>query len=769
MRPIPIPLVALALAVTLLLPIQEAGATVTTLPVQQLWQARDNSFIYCAVPEPPCPGYGPHPSNCAPMPPYGFGCKHCGAYCALASVMMVRNYRGFAGCPCTQDCLYDHAGPGEIRDYVLMSHGIGMTDADIINAFLVALDGVHSFSSGPSSPGVDPMTPWVLRQLICMGTPPVWVDRDGHPQDYMNPQVYSEMVARGCGHAKVLAGYDDNDTYCLTDDDRVLIYDPWPSPGECPYPKSPYWRPISEILSSAQDAFFADRVGGVRIQETLAPEASAWSNGRHLVRDESDGSYNVIYPSGGGIYFTKSLLPRDPSSWSAPVRVDDMMMVHWSTEPVLALTPNPNGYSPLHAVWVQMNDVGEPGDLFYSTSPDGGANWSMPVRVYSSPLEDSRRPSLDVDGRGTLHLVWDETGLEMGREILYSSLGIGGPSIWSPPENISRTPHLDSCFPTLATSYDGTEWDDPPRPAHTVHVAWVERAIGPIFHTVVYRWLDPTIGWTPPLIDHPEEVTGGIGGTSPSLIVGPDRVPKVVWTSSQETPGLVPQNAAEVYYNERPATGWGTPQMVTPVVSDNLAAITPTIALANGPYCTCLYVAYEQWSLGSHMSEIWVAMRSGMTMQWTAHTRVTYDGMGVPRHPSIAYKNGTDFTKGYDLIWNVPNPSFMYEIRFLGTSVGQPAAASAGQPPVAGIENLRAWPNPFRTLIEVVAPSPLYDRTLQVFDVTGRRVRDLAAPGTQPSWIWDGRDESGRPASNGVYFVRVEGEGRMVKRVMLAR
>ncbi len=57
-----------------------------------------------------------------------------------------------------------------------------------------------------------------------------------------------------------------------------------------------------------------------------------------------------------------------------------------------AIMPNPAGFSPLHAVWVQMNAAGEPGDLFYSTSTDGGATWAMPVTTsgYTTPARSEK-------------------------------------------------------------------------------------------------------------------------------------------------------------------------------------------------------------------------------------------------------------------------------------------------------------------------------------------------------------------------------------------
>ncbi|HTO92520.1 MAG TPA: FlgD immunoglobulin-like domain containing protein [Candidatus Sulfotelmatobacter sp.] len=49
-----------------------------------------------------------------------------------------------------------------------------------------------------------------------------------------------------------------------------------------------------------------------------------------------------------------------------------------------------------------------------------------------------------------------------------------------------------------------------------------------------------------------------------------------------------------------------------------------------------------------------------------------------------------------------------------------------------------------------------------IYDLAGRRVREVydgELPGGEQSLSWDGRDDAGRPARSGVYFVRVNGAG----------
>jgi hypothetical protein len=773
MRPQPTVRLPIVSALALLLLSTAARATVITLDVPQHVQHRDTEYVWCEI----CQNHGPHHQFDAPIPPWGNGCPHCAAYSVPAAIMMIHDFRQLPGCPCCQECFYNRYKylDGEIPDdFFFTTHGIGFWEEEVLAAFRDALGGLYLFREHAADPSVYPMTAWRLRQLIAMDTPVLWSDKDGYPVEYMPPEVVQELVARDQGHLKVLAGYDDMDTYCMTDDDLVLVYDPWPSPPGCPYPESPYWVSVNEIVAAeTNDYFLVDRFGGTIIAESEQPlGGTSWSNARHLVRDESDGSYNSLYASAGQIYFSKSFRPWQPGSWSEPVRVSLGELPLFAQDPALAIGSNPQGYSPLYAVWVQAMMYGDPPDLYYSVSLDGGRTWSFPENVYNSPFEDSRHPSLDIDGRGTIHLVWDETGLEGGPEIYYSTLGPDGDQ-WSPPANISRSGYLISSFPALATSYDGTEFGMPvDEPARMVHVAWVERTHPPMeYSTVVYRSWDPDIGWSPSLDFPPEDVTMEIGGTSPSIVAGPDRIPKIVWTSCQDDPSLIPVTPSDVYYSEREGGFWQIPQRVS-LADDPLAtaSVCPTIAYANGPYCFCLHAAWEEWYPEGAMGVVTVAMRSGMTMQWEAHTVVSLPTPDIRRFPSLAYKNGTEFSKGFDLVWTDPTDFFSHFVRFLGTSRPNADAAAADEPSVSNdISGIRAWPNPFRDRIEfsgAITGRPV----LQIFDLSGRRIRELLAPEAATArWFWDGRDAKGRRMPQGIYLVRRPGTTRDAKRIVLMR
>lgn len=80
-------------------------------------------------------------------------------------------------------------------------------------------------------------------------------------------------------------------------------------------------------------------------------------------------------------------------------------------------------------------------------------------------------------------------------------------------------------------------------------------------------------------------------------------------------------------------------------------------------------------------------------------------------------------------------------------------------------------PNPFSTATSVLFDLPGRDRVeAGIYDVQGRLVRFLARRIFEPgrhTLLWDGRDESGRPAATGLYFCRVETPKEVAARKIL--
>nr|MEE4269244.1 CotH kinase family protein [Candidatus Krumholzibacteria bacterium] len=86
-----------------------------------------------------------------------------------------------------------------------------------------------------------------------------------------------------------------------------------------------------------------------------------------------------------------------------------------------------------------------------------------------------------------------------------------------------------------------------------------------------------------------------------------------------------------------------------------------------------------------------------------------------------------------------------------------------------------AWPNPTSGGLAVMGRVPAGQDAvrLKIFTVRGQLVRDLLVDSNGEgwhTWTWDGRDEAGRPASAGVYLLRLQAAGQVShQRVVLVR
>jgi len=80
-------------------------------------------------------------------------------------------------------------------------------------------------------------------------------------------------------------------------------------------------------------------------------------------------------------------------------------------------------------------------------------------------------------------------------------------------------------------------------------------------------------------------------------------------------------------------------------------------------------------------------------------------------------------------------------------------------------------PNPFRQRTVIRYGVPATGRVnLQVYDLTGRRVRVLLDEELRPGYysaVWDARDNRGREMPAGVYFYELRTDAKVIERKML--
>jgi hypothetical protein len=114
----------------------------------------------------------------------------------------------------------------------------------------------------------------------------------------------------------------------------------------------------------------------------------------------------------------------------------------------------------------------------------------------------------------------------------------------------------------------------------------------------------------------------------------------------------------------------------------------------------------------------------------------------------------------------------------LGSSTGLSIQVDTEPAPKANgfVRLIRAFPNPTSGGVRLILEAPVEHASVEIviLDVSGRLVRRLERVGLSVGTNqieWDGRDQRSSRASNGIYFVRAEHEGRSVGtlRIVVAR
>ncbi len=134
----------------------------------------------------------------------------------------------------------------------------------------------------------------------------------------------------------------------------------------------------------------------------------------------------------------------------------------------------------------------------------------------------------------------------------------------------------------------------------------------------------------------------------------------------------------------------------------------------------------------------------------------------IPEAGHSPLLSGTYSRKVIDWLYAHPKPEAV------SVAGGQPAAASS---PSFGIASTS--PNPFRSTTEILfRAGAIGTHALSIYDVRGRLVRALTPSTTSGSGraVWDGRDNAGRKAAAGIYFVNLtNGSATSTRKVILAR
>lgn len=135
------------------------------------------------------------------------------------------------------------------------------------------------------------------------------------------------------------------------------------------------------------------------------PSQSQWTSAPDILIDTS-GRIAVVYAvplnEGRGIYLVQSV--DNGVTWSDPVTVFDAVTAGWVmvSQPKIALS----GDGRLHVLFTNYSGInGQPADMYYSQSSDGGTSWSAPEVVSESSVVWSDIVTPDDK---TIHRMWQQ-------------------------------------------------------------------------------------------------------------------------------------------------------------------------------------------------------------------------------------------------------------------------------------------------------------------------------------------------------------------------
>ncbi len=392
-----------------------------------------------------------------------------------------------------------------------------------------------------------------------------------------------------------------------------------------------------------------------------------------------------------------------------------------------------------------------------------GATWSE-AAVVTQTGGQALAPALAADGRGRVHLVWQDR--RAGDQICYRCWN--GAS-WDPEERISRVsgrpfaPHVaaDSLGRPHAvwldvSGYDRelwyahrteTGWGDEIKLAATepapvpwevlvasgaggrVHVIWEDHREGRPWAILAVRMEQGEWGAVEPVSDSPADAF------FPAIALDARGTLHAAWTDSRN-------GDRDIYYRRWSSAGW------------------PTAGRSSAGWSSA------GWPTAGWSSAGWPTA-GRPTAGWSLLERATADD-GDAFQPTLA----VDAQGILHMAWSDTRDGNR-EIYAMRREPDEPWNVD---PPVipTPLTILACSPNPFSARCSVRAQLPSAGLwTLSVLDTQGRLVDEIHQPVARPGpheFEWQGCARDGRPLPRGVYHLRLAGHGRVAAgRVVLSR
>ena len=454
----------------------------------------------------------------------------------------------------------------------------------------------------------------------------------------------------------------------------------------------------------------------------------------------------------------------DPAfqQWSPPVALSNAASTGVAIQGALAADELGN----IHATWQQTSSLASPVryQIFYSKF--NGLSWTTPKKVSLNDNETSEEPTIEVDSKGGLWVVYNNDGAGVGKEWIFAVNSTDGGNTWSTAADTLCK------VGTLGTSIEVARVALAPGPSGRLVALWDNSLAGSSARRETYvnqydgtKWQGEVRISDTTSVDRDHGRYGTITMDNQSniyafylqdIIASADtRLRKVAmhkkgWNDTWSTKATLIIDSSRISFRDLSA------------VTDSSGVVHFTYrrdVAADTSYGLDENVYTFSKNGGSTWSAPIVLSRPNRDAGYGTIANRVRKAYGI----DFAWRESRDINKNDQdttavLYGNVP-----YR---LVTAIEEPAIPSS-------FDLVHNYPNPFNPSTTIAYQVAARGRvTLAVYDALGREVNTLfsgVANAGAYKLSWDGRDSNKHLLSSGVYFVRLltERSSQLVKTVLL--
>ncbi len=346
------------------------------------------------------------------------------------------------------------------------------------------------------------------------------------------------------------------------------------------------------------------------------------------------GGFTAIYLY-NNINLLKDNVVEDLESFSEELKISAWA---WTTTEVVSTESTDDSRSPtivvdgsgnVHIAWRDETDYhgsGDDDDIFYKRWNAATATWTTTEVVSTESTDRSRDPTIAVDGSRNVHIAWqDETdysGSGTDIDIFYKRWN-AATATWTMTEVVSTASYNNSKIPTIAADGSGN-----------VHIAWQDETnysgSGTDKDIFYKRWNAATATWTTTEVVSTES----IGAYDTTIAADGSGNVHIVWWDYTNYGGS--GGDGDIFYKRWNATTatWTTTEVVS--TESTGYSCDPTIAMDGSGNVHIAWEDYTNYSSSGTDLDIFYKRWNAASVTWTTTEVVSTESTDNSGDPTIA-------------------------------------------------------------------------------------------------------------------------------------